>query len=306
MNESTIIPADGRCIIQNHHIDSTRWNDFPMRADDIIIATYAKAGTTWLQQIVGQLVFNGAATVRAGELSPWLDMRIMPREEVFAGLAAQTNRRFIKSHLPLDALPWSTSVKYLYVARDLRDLIWSLHRHHSKFTPLFIDLLNNTPGRVGPEITPVDTDIVRYYRNFLERDGDPFWAFWSHIQSWWDARNRANVQLVHFNNLKADLEGEIRRIAAFLDIAIDEKTLPVIVEHSTFDWMKRAANAAPHSMINDLLTDGLGTLVHKGTNGRWKNTLSANDAARADQIAAEHLSPDCVHWLRTGQLETAG
>ena len=33
-------------------IDSTYWNDFEFRDDDIIIGTYAKAGTTWVQQIV--------------------------------------------------------------------------------------------------------------------------------------------------------------------------------------------------------------------------------------------------------------
>lgn len=35
---------------QNHHFDSTIWNDFKFRDDDIIIATYAKSGTTWVQR----------------------------------------------------------------------------------------------------------------------------------------------------------------------------------------------------------------------------------------------------------------
>ena len=41
--------------LHNHHFDSTIWSDFKFRDDDIIIATYAKSGTTWLQQIVSQL-----------------------------------------------------------------------------------------------------------------------------------------------------------------------------------------------------------------------------------------------------------
>src|SRR5579871_3639955 len=45
--------------IHNHHIDSTVWNDFKFRDDDIIISTYNKSGTTWMQQIVSQLLFNG-------------------------------------------------------------------------------------------------------------------------------------------------------------------------------------------------------------------------------------------------------
>ncbi|MEZ5864068.1 MAG: sulfotransferase domain-containing protein [Geminicoccaceae bacterium] len=57
----------------------TVWNDFAFRQGDIVIATYAKSGTTWLQQIVGQLVFAGATDVPVAELSPWVDLRLPPR-----------------------------------------------------------------------------------------------------------------------------------------------------------------------------------------------------------------------------------
>src|SRR5262245_31366786 len=85
--------------LQNHHMDSTLWNDFPFRDDDIVIGTYAKAGTTWTQQIVGQLIFEGDEDVSIHELSPWWDMRILP-PEAREGVHAQTNRRVIKTHLP--------------------------------------------------------------------------------------------------------------------------------------------------------------------------------------------------------------
>jgi aryl sulfotransferase len=304
MPNSDAHPAGTRRIIQNHHMDSTRWDDFPLRSDDIVIATYAKAGTTWLQQIVGQLVLKGEPML-CSALSPWLDMRLAPKEEVFAQLEAQTHRRFIKTHLPVDALPWSPDVKYLYVARDVRDLIWSLHRFHSDMTPLFLDLLNNTPGRVGPEIAPADPDIVAYYRTFLETDAYPFWAFWSHVQGWWEMRDRPNVRLIHFNDLKADMEGQIRSLADWLGIAIDPETWPAIVAHSSFDWMRQASEAAPPSMINELFGDGMTALVHKGTNGRWKDVLSPQDVALADEMAEKHLSPDCAAWLRQGAMALA-
>ena len=100
--QGTAWPAKTRDF-HNHHMDSTRWDGFRFRDDDVIVATYAKSGTTWTQQIVGQLVFAGAEDVNIAEISPWLDLRIMPPDTA-ARLEAQQHRRIIKTHLPLDAL----------------------------------------------------------------------------------------------------------------------------------------------------------------------------------------------------------
>ena len=70
------------------------WNSFKFRDDDIIIATYAKSGTTWMQQIVGQLVFKGAEGIDVSGSSPWVDLRIMPPEAI-AGLEQLPHRRFV-------------------------------------------------------------------------------------------------------------------------------------------------------------------------------------------------------------------
>src|SRR3546814_1780983 len=88
----------------NHHFDSTIWNDFRFRDDDIVIATYAKSGTTWVQQIVGQLIFEGCDDLPVVELSPWLDLRVPPKEVKLPEVEKQTHRRFLKTHLPVDAL----------------------------------------------------------------------------------------------------------------------------------------------------------------------------------------------------------
>ena len=90
--------------IHNHHFDSTIWNDFEFRDDDIIISTYAKDGTTCVQQIVAQLLFGGAPNLEVAEMSPWMDLRLPPKEVKLQFVAAQTHRRFLKTHLPVDAL----------------------------------------------------------------------------------------------------------------------------------------------------------------------------------------------------------
>lgn len=64
----------------DHHFESTIWNDFEFRDDDIVIATYGKSGTTWVQQIVAQLLFDGAPGLETAEMFPWLDLRVPPKE----------------------------------------------------------------------------------------------------------------------------------------------------------------------------------------------------------------------------------
>jgi aryl sulfotransferase len=122
--------------LHNHHFDSTIWNDFVFRDDDIVIGTYAKSGTTWTQQIVSQLLFQGAEGLEVAEMSPWLDLRVPPKEVKLPAVEAQTHRRFLKTHLPVDALVYSPKAKYLYIGRDGRDVVWSMYNHHANANDL--------------------------------------------------------------------------------------------------------------------------------------------------------------------------
>ncbi len=228
--------------MHNMAMDSTRWDDFAFRQDDIVIGTWAKSGTTWVQQILAQLIFGGREKVASMDLAPWVDMRVFPLDEITANLEAQTHRRFMKTHLPADALVFSPKAKYLYIGRDGRDVVWSWYNHLSRMTPEFYDLINNTPGRVGPPLERPTGDVREFFHDWLDNDAYPAWPFWSNVQSWWNVREYPNVTLLHFNNLKSDMPGEIRRIAAFLEIDIDEAHWPAIVEHSTFDYMKANAD----------------------------------------------------------------
>jgi len=292
---------------QNPVSDSTRWNGFRYRPDDIVIVTWAKSGTTWMQQIVGQLVCGAPDHLGPIGDSPWLDMRIFPLEQVLADLEAQTHRRFIKTHCPIDALVCSPQAKYIYVGRDARDVVWSAYNHHVGFTQDALDAFNHTPGRVGPPMVPPTVDVREYYLHFLAHDGSlPGFVeeFWDHVQGWWNVRWSPNVLFVHFNNLKADLEGEARRIAAFLEIDIAAEQWPAIVEHCSFDYMRREFKKI--ELLEKFFKGGGETFIHKGTNGRWRDVLSVREIEQCDEQAAQHLTADCAHWLKTGELPDSG
>ncbi len=282
--------------IQSNHFDSPIWNDFTFRDDDIIISTYAKSGTTWMQQIISQLIFNGQEGLPVAEMSPWLDLRVPPAHVKLAGLEAQQHRRFIKTHLPVDALVFSPKAKYIYIGRDGRDVLWSLYNHHVNANEKWYDALNNTPGLVGPPIEkPVD-DIKQYYHDWLDKDGYPFWSIWENVKSWWAIRDLPNVKLVHFSDLKKDMPGEIREIADFLDIPIDEAKWPEILEHCSFAYMKK--NATASVPLGGIFWDGgAQTFIHKGKNGRWRDVLTKEEAEKYENLAVKMLGKDCAAWL---------
>jgi aryl sulfotransferase len=154
----------------SHHFDSTIWNGFKFRDDDIVIATYAKSGTTWVQQIIAQLIFDGADDLPVAEMSPWLDLRVPPKEIKLAAIEAQSHRRFLKTHLPVDALEFSPRAKYIYIARDGRDVVWSLYNHHATANDLWYQVMNDSPGRVGPPIGRPPESVRQYFLEWLDRD----------------------------------------------------------------------------------------------------------------------------------------
>ena len=286
--------------LHNHHFDSTIWNDFKFRNDDIIIATYAKSGTTWVQQIIAQMMFNGAPDLAVAEMSPWLDLRVPPKEVKLPMVEAQTHRRMIKTHLPLDALVYSPKAKYIYIARDGRDVLWSLYNHHLNANQAWYDALNDTPGRIGPPIERPGADIRQYWREWLNGDGYPFWSFWENIRTWWQIRELPNVMFLHFNDFKRDMPGQMRRMARFLDIPIDETQWENILEYCSFDWMKK--NATKSVPLGGAFWDGgAETFINKGVNGRWMDVLSHEEAAEYEARAVKELGPECARWLANGQ-----
>ena len=288
---------------QDFAMDSTYWNEFEFRDDDIVIATWAKSGTTWVQQIVAQWIFNSETEgVPVGDISPWLDFRLPPLEEKLPSVIAQNHRRFLKTHLRRDAMRFEPNVKYIYIARDGRDSVMSVHNHHKYMLPWVYEAFNALPY-LSPVIEPPHTDDLReYFLEWFEKDGFPFWPFWDNIRTWWEVRELPNVWFLHFQNLKDDMEGEIEKIGKFLGYESPTKEIwDKMVLHCTFDYMKK--NAPLSSPLGGSLWEGgADTFINKGTNGRWKDWLTEEDSNRYEKRAIEELGEECAHWLKTGKF----
>jgi aryl sulfotransferase len=262
-----------------------------------------------MQHIVGMMVFKSAEPRSVADVSPWPDFRlIMPEGAIWPIAEAQTHRRFFKTHLPLDAVPLYDGVKYIHVARDGRDAALSLHNHLATFTPQAVAMADqvslNDPKFAKPYL-PMTKNARDFFHEWLEFDqvlgSDDELSFFHIENTYWEERKRPNVLLVHYNDLKSDLAGEMHRIAHFLEIDIDETLWPTLVEAAGFEAMRRnGSKIMPFAQI--MWDGGSNTFLHKGTNGRWQDLYDPGDIEAYIAKTRADFSPTLRRWVESGRL----
>lgn len=299
-----------RKVVRDWTCDSRHWAGYQPRDGDIVIATAPKVGTTWTQRIVSLLIFQSTDPRPLGQMSPWLDCRFqMPIEVALPMIEAQSHRRFLKSHLPMDALPIYDEVRYIHVARDGRDACMSYLNHFNSFVPEAwerIDAVGLADETIAAPAHRPPATPREFFHHWLEDDrdlGSPMMAakFFDIERSFWAERARQNLLLVHFNDLKADLSGEMKRIAAFLDIETPDDLWPRLVEAATFDSMKRDGETLMAG-AERAFRGGHESFLHKGVNERWLGVLTDEDLEIYKRRVAAELSPALSSWLERGRL----
>lgn len=298
-------------LYQNYLVDTVRWQSVPLRAGDIIVTTPPKTGTTWTQAIIAHLILGEEPWPdELHHLSPWVEMRGTPIEELAPLIEAQPHRRFIKSHIARDGLPFSPDVSYVVVGRDPRDVLMSLYNFRANWGEELIDLLSAAPGLVGDPVPPFEEDIHVFFDEWLtrgsfewEQDGFPMMSTFHHLQSWWDERARPNVLLLHYGDMLRDLPAEIARLAAFLGVEISRARIDAIADATSFASMKK--EAAKYTVAGGaFFRGGADSFIYKGTNGRWRDVLSEDELTRYDDVVARRVTPECARWLCAGRAGT--
>jgi aryl sulfotransferase len=276
--------------------DNRRWERFVHRPGDIFVCTPAKCGTTWTQTIVSSLLWpDGNPPDTVMNLSPWLEAEFTPIDEVLRSLAAQTHRRFIKTHTPADGIPIWDDAKYIFVARDGRDAFMSFCHHREVFNDTMRESLNQRALQDGvPPMPPWDGDVHGFFAFWIANGGNA-----RHVASFWALRRQPNVLLVHYNDLKRDLSGEMRRIAEFLGLSIPAAKWPAVVERCTFEAMK--ARGSEIGTFDAVFTGGVQSFLFKGTNGRWRDVLTADELETYRKRVADFLPEDGARWLEVGR-----
>lgn len=259
------------------------------------------------------MIFQSAEARPITQTAPWLDARFYPLDESVATLERQTYRRSLKTHLPFDAIPIYDEVKYIHVGRDGRDVMMSWHNHCCNYTDETLaafDAIGAGDDALGRPYPRAARDARAFFDNWmtegeegLRRDDFPASRFFDIERSYWAKRREPNLLIVHYADLKADLSGEMRRIADFLDIAAPADVWPVLVDAATFEAMKKNG-AALLPGASARWDRGSDSFLFSGKNGRWRDTLSTDDITRYEDRARTELSPGLGRWLESGRLVT--
>jgi aryl sulfotransferase len=289
--------------------DSRHWDRYRPRPGDVVVASGPKCGTTWTQRIVNLLIFQSPAPVPLLQVSPWLDCRFqIPIDALIPMLEAQQHRRSLKSHLPFEAIPVYDEVRYIHVARGGLDACFSFHNHYSRFSPgafLRLDAIGMADETIGRPFPRPPADQREFFLSWMDSktgSGTPQATdFFDIERSYWQERAAENLLLVHYNDLKADLSGEMQRIAKFLGIETPPALWPALVEAATFEGMKRDGQWLLPGM-EAAFQYGHRAFLYQGTNGRWHDVLTVEDANRYRVRAAAELSPGLSDWLENGRL----
>jgi hypothetical protein len=152
----------------------------PPGEGDVFVASQMRCGTTWMQQIVYEILTGGRGDLGdAGHrslaaISPWIDGGVSVPLERFP-LIGERKARLIKTHLPADLCPYGEQARYIYVTR-----------HPVACFASCVDFLTGQYGW----LTPSRRDLLDWYCS-----DRMWWRPWpDHVDGWWRwAQERSNV-----------------------------------------------------------------------------------------------------------------
>lgn len=280
----------------HNHFDSSRWDKVVLRPDDIIVSTYPKSGTTREQMTLLLLLHRLKEGINITELSPYVELVVEDIDDVTFRLEGQNHRRLIKSHLPLDCLPFVQTIKYIDVWRDPFDVAVSLFHHHNNANEKYYTAINSSRPPGTPEFPANNLPVNEWVVRWFEKDGYPYWSYWRHIRASWKLRHMENVAIYHFSDLW-DPQEEVCKRARFLGLDLNKRLLGEVVRLSSFNHMKEVSHeTAPYG--GAIWGQGNGKEFFRfGKGGEWKTLLSEAEIERCWQALKNNLSPDIIGFL---------
>ncbi|XP_069840586.1 sulfotransferase 1C4-like [Dendropsophus ebraccatus] len=259
--------------------------NFQAREDDILISTFPKAGTTWMQEIVDLIILNGDVerSMRAPCFVkvPFIEINVKPIPSGVEAANAMESPRLLKTHLPIQLVPpsfWEKNVKVIYFARNAKDCMVSFF-HFQRMNKVLPD-----PGTWN-----------EYFSTFLS--GNIAWGSWfDHVIGWWKAKNKHQILYLFYEDMKEDPKREIRKISKFLGKNLTEEALNTICHHTLFDTMKENPMANFSVLPSFIFDQSISPFMRKGKVGDWKNHFLVAQNIIFDEVYKKKMEGSGLHF----------
>ncbi len=262
--------------------DSARWRSFRHRPGDVVICTPPKSGTTWAQAIVAMLLAgHDVVDLVNGTTSPWLDHTIRTIDQVIAELDAQTTRRCVKTHTPLDGLPLGDGVRYITVYRHPIDVHFSMRKFISN---------------------AIESKLKAYYGEDESADFQRF------LDGGLDGGEldmpSLNAIVRHYEVSIASKRADV--LVLQIDAHIGTLHLPEIISAvlaaTSFDSMKTNAHRFAPNAGKGVWKDDA-AFFDTASSRKWAGRLNDQDMKSYDRKMTQLLSPEGRRWLEEGSMQ---
>jgi len=244
--------------------------EFVVQDEDVYVVTFPRSGTTWTEQIVHLLVNNGEqGDQRLTDAVPWVETLPHRPNGMQEFLKTLRGRRLFTSHLPLQLMPRAkdTTAKYVYVARNPKDVATSFYYHDQ-----------SKGGYEG--------SWEEHFQHFMNGDLT-FGSYFDHVLPWWEASKQdQNILFLKYEDMKINLAENVAKIGAFLNIQADSELIDRVVTSSSFKSMASGQNTN-----FDWIPQRAGVPSHfrKGDIGDWRNRLTEEQSQQLDAVFMEKM-----------------
>ncbi|XP_060065089.1 sulfotransferase 1C2-like [Ylistrum balloti] len=244
--------------------------DMPMRADDILICAYVKAGTHWMWEIVNMLLKGSAEYDKTVKEENMLDFHF-PSEFDDLKSPRVFNSHFTWRHLPREV--HEKKCKIIFLQRNPKDTAVS-YFHHMK--------------NIG--IYGIEGDCGDFIDLFMKGKGPGYKCWFDYTLEWQqfkeDTAHQVPILSLMYEDLKRDPVSQIQKVAEFLKVPVDTQLIAAIAEKCEFKNMQKAGhdkNEVHQSISNYHM------FYRKGQIGDWKNWFTVTQSEEFDELMKQRM-----------------
>ncbi|MBN3314957.1 ST2B1 Sulfotransferase, partial [Atractosteus spatula] len=258
-----------------HPTESLKYaEDFTFRSDDIIIVTYPKSGTTWMQEILPLVVSEGDFTVVQSvpnwDRVPWLE----EHRAMVLNLENRPSPRMFATHLHYSMMPQSyfqSKPKVIYVMRNPKDVFTSSYHYY---------------GMASYLVKPGTWD--EFLTKFL--DGKVMFGSWfDHVKGWLNAEAKDRILYMTYEEMIWDLKDSVSKISDFVGKSLSTELIEKIADHCTFKNMKQNKMSNYSLVPEEFMNQKKSEFLRKGICGDWKNYFTVAQAELFDFVYKDKM-----------------